>query len=304
MEDGTGDPLMGKELLMEKLLIAILTICVLVGCTASSMASLGPAAEMSPSAEEFRYTVELEEVQRTEKNENGVELLHYQASVPTMRVFYADGTEMTDPKTDQEHTALAITETFNNEFDGWREPAELGEALADAQTDFSFYQQEKWEWMPYNITLACQVYQTDQMVSVSGLYDSYLGGAHPNSASMGWNFDLASGTFFTPQVLCSDASDFRESVAEELLIQLRSRMEEMGGTPEEMLVPDYENIIQDWMNYTVSFNEEGMTVSFAPYVLGAYALGELSFTLSYEWMKPHLGEQGCQLLDLGCGKAE
>lgn len=289
---------------MNKLFIVLFSLSILIGCTASPPVAAGPIQELQPSGETFQYVVELEEVQETERNPAGVELLEYQVSVPVMRVFYADGTEMTDPKTDKEHTALAITETFNNEFDGWREPAELEEALADAQADFSFYQKENWEWIAYNITLTCQVYQTDQMVSVSGFYDSYLGGAHPNSASMGWNFDLTSGTFFTPQMLCSDASDFQKAVSEELLIQLRDRLREMGGTPEEMLVPDYEEIIRDWMNYTVSFTEEGMTVSFAPYVLGAYTLGEMSFTLSYSWMQPHLGEQGCQLLGLGCGKAE
>ena len=42
-----------------------------------------------------------------------------------------------------------------------------------------------------------------------------------------------------------------------------------------------------------------MTVVFSPYELAPYAAGPQEFFLSYDWLKPHLGPHGLELLGLG-----
>ena len=72
--------------------------------------------------------------------------------------------------------------------------------------------------MAYTDDLRCTVYQSDHLISVSGVYYTYTGGAHPNSILMSWNFDLDSGTFFDPNFLEEDGK-LKEAVAEELVRQ-------------------------------------------------------------------------------------
>lgn len=293
---------------MKKLMILLLALIALTSCAASvpqSMMMLENTQVLTEPAVEFSYPVELTACSRIEVDEDGTTLLEYQVYIPVMQVLREDGSPLEEAKTELEHAALAKADAFNASFDNWRDPEELQEVLEAAHLDRVFFEEENMEWTgPYVINLDCQVYQSGNLISVSGAYYSYTGGAHPNHSSMSWNFDLASGSFFSPELLCAEGSDFREAVATELLTQLEERTREMGGELTEMLAPDYMETLRDWTNYTVSFDESGMTISFAPYVLGAYALGELSFPLSYTWMCPHLGRQGSQLLGLDCGEVK
>ena len=154
------------------------------------------------------------------------------------------------------------------------------------------------EWVgPYTLELACTIYQTEQIISVSGTYYSYTGGAHPNTYLLGWNFDLDTGEFFDAKAL-SDGTALQDHVTERLICQARCRASEQDMTPGEMFWEDYEDIIADWSSYDVSFDEEGMTVAFSPYELAAYAAGAQEFVLTYEELAPHLNQRGRQMLGL------
>ena len=156
----------------------------------------------------------------------------------------------------------------------------------------------KLEWVgPYTLDLDCTIYQTEQMVSVSGVYYSFTGGAHPNTYLLGWSFDLDTGEFFDAKAL-SDGTALQDHVTEELTRQARCRASEEDMVPEEMFWEDYESIIADWSSYAVSFDESGMTVAFSPYELAAYAAGAQEFTLTYEELAPHLNQRGQQVLGL------
>ena len=199
---------------------------------------------------------------------------------------------------EEQERALAAAETFNARFAQWRtNPGTLAEA---AREDQAFRNESGLEPVAYTDDLSCTVYQTERLISVSGVYCTYTGGAHPNSILMSWNFDLDSGTFFEPDFLEEDGR-LKEFVAAELVRQAEEDALENGLAPGDYLWPDYESILADWTNYAVSFDEEGMTVGFSPYELACYAAGPQVFRLTYDQLRPHLGQHGRAVLGLEDG---
>ena len=136
------------------------------------------------------------------------------------------------------------------------------------------------------------------MVSVSGTYYSNTGGAHPNTAVLSWNFDLREGTFFIPALLAADSDEFLKAVEQELNVQALQIAADADLPPEEYFWADYTDILRDWVNYAVSFDETGMTVAFSPYELACYAAGEQVFHLPYDQILPYLSEHGKRVLGI------
>jgi hypothetical protein len=148
----------------------------------------------------------------------------------------------------------------------------------------------------YDIELDCTVYRAGRMVSVRGLYYVYIGGAHPNTAHLAWNFDLESGDFFGPEHLGGE--ELRTAVTEELKRQSTLRAQEYGAEPAELYWTDYESILADWQSAAVSFGDTGMTVAYSPYELAPYAFGPQIYEIPYEFLEPYLSLQGMDLLGL------
>lgn len=286
-------------------LIAVFMSLLLTACSAATMADVksAPPPEdafliQEPVQEVIRYAVELRVCEDAVEAEDGMPLASYHFSLPVMTALREDGTAITEPRTEQEEQAAAAADAFNRRFDGWAEAEEFQSVVESAKEDYAWRQTEGYEWSGgYTMELECTVYQTERMVSVSGLYYSYTGGAHPNTYLMGWNFDLEAGDFFEPELLGED-SGMQEAVSTELARQARERAAENGLAPEEFFWPDYETIIADWGSYAVSFDEAGMRVAFSPYELAAYAAGAQEFHLSYEWLEPWLSAHGRELLGL------
>ena len=72
------------------------------------------------------------------------------------------------------------------------------------------------------------------MISVSGIYYSYTGGAHPNTWLLGWNYDLETGEFFSPEVL-SEGTELQDAVTSEIIRQAQIPTEE-GYIPVETTI--------------------------------------------------------------------
>ena len=183
---------------------------------------------------------------------------------------------------------------------GTMNPIQHGEVFVTddgAETDLALRQEWGGEWTPYALELTCQVYQTDHLVSIAAQYYSNTGGAHPNTCLLAWNFDLETGTFFGSDQLAGNG-EFRKTVSEELIRQARETAETAEMEPEMYFWQDYADIIEDWHNYAVSFDETGMTVAFSPYELACYAAGPQVFHVTYDYLLPHLGEQGQTILGL------
>lgn len=246
----------------------------------------------------MRYTVETETCADTIQAEDGTELLAYQFEVPELEVCRADGEIVNEAETDQEEQALTAAETFNARFADWLDGSSLDVFLEAAKEELEFSRAEGLTWSPYTLELQCEVYQNDRMVSVSGTYYSNTGGAHPNTAVLSWNFDLREGTFFTPALLAADSDEFLKAVEQELNVQALQIAADADLPPEEYFWADYTDILRDWVNYAVSFDETGMTVAFSPYELACYAAGEQVFHLPYDQILPYLSEHGKRVLGI------
>lgn len=286
--------------LLALLMALILTACAKVSVTdvKNDPAPEPPAPPVQTVPAPVHFTVETGVWEDAAQAEDGAPLAEYSFTLPVLSVCREDGTEVVEPETETERKALETAAVFNEKFGKWAAAEEFGEIVEGAAEHLEQCREWELDWVgPYTLDLDCTVYQTEQIVSVSGTYYSYTGGAHPNTYLLGWNFDLDTGEFFDAKAL-SDGTALQEHVTETLICQARCRASEQDMTPGEMLWEDYEDIIADWSSYAVSFDEAGMTVAFSPYELAAYAAGAQVFTLSYQELAPHLNQRGQQVLGL------
>lgn len=276
---------------MSTMIALFLVFAALVGCTGET----GTQLKTDPPAPAVAYAVETEVYEETVLDEDGEALAVCSYELPALRVVREDGTALEAAGGEAETRALAMAETFNARFDQWKaNPATLRES---AKEERAFREEAGLEPVAYTDELSCEVYQTDQLISVSGAYYTYTGGAHPNTFLMSWNFDLETGEFLESEVL-DEGGDLREYVHGALLEQIQEKAAELGGTAAELYWENYADILADWASYAVSFDAGGMTVAFSPYELAAYAAGPQVFHLSYEQLLPHLGPRSRQLLGL------
>lgn len=286
---------------METVIALVLFLSILTGCAGETLTNVKNASTTPnpvQSQEAVRYTVETQTRADTILAEDGTELLTYRFAVPELKVCRADGEIVSEAETSQEEQALTAAEAFNVRFADWLDGSSLDNLLEGAKDDLAFCRTEGMNWSPYTLELQCEVYQNDRMLSVSGTYCSNTGGAHPNTARLSWNFDLREGSFFTPAVLAADSGEFLKAVEQQLHAQALQIAADADLAPEEYFWPDYADILQDWVNYAVSFDDNGMTVAFSPYELACYAAGEQVFHLSYDQILPYLSQHGQQLLGL------
>ena len=281
-------------------LMALLLTLILTACAQTSMLDVkqAPPPAVAPAPEPVHFTVETREWTDSALAEDGTLLAEYRFTLPVLSVCREDGTEVTAAENAAEQKALEAAAAFNEKFDKWAAAEEFGEIVEAAAEHLAQCREWEMDWVgPYTLDLDCTIYQTEQMVSVSSVYYSFTGGAHPNTYLLGWNFDLDTGEFFDAKAL-SDGTALQDHVTEELTRQARCRASEEDMVPEQMFWEDYESIIADWSSYAVSFDESGMTVAFSPYELAAYAAGAQVFTLSYEELAHHLNQRGQQVLGL------
>ena len=281
-------------------LMALLLTLILTACAQTSMLDVkqAPPPAVAPAPEPVHFTVETREWTDSALAEDGTLLAEYRFTLPVLSVCREDGTEVTAAENAAEQKALEAAAAFNEKFDKWAAAEEFGEIVEAAAEHLAQCREWEMDWVgPYTLALDCTIYQTEQMVSVSSVYYSFTGGAHPNTYLLGWNFDLDTGEFFDAKAL-SDGTALQDQVTEDLTCQARCRASEEDMVPEDIFWEDYESIIADWSSYAVSFDESGMTVAFSPYELAAYAAGAQEFALSYEELSPHLNQRGQQVLGL------
>ena len=148
----------------------------------------------------------------------------------------------------------------------------------------------------YETELNTTFYETDGFVSVRGMYYSFTGGAHPNTMYTAWNFDLESGSFVEPGFLAADAQVFQEAVTEEIIRRADAIAAENSQEPGVYFWEDYRDIAAKWADYAVSFDDEGMTVTFSPYEIACYAAGTQEFRLDRDFLDQYLSAEGLRLL--------
>lgn len=300
---------------MKRVFLCLVLLLALTACGTAPAEKPEPETPASPPAEEpvlpaepveerICYQVETVRFQDVKQAEDGTPLLHYEIHIPELTALREDGTVIVSDETggqaltDTEQRALEITAAFNETFAEWADGKNLLDLENMAKEELDWYSTEGFDWHGgYTWELTTGTYQTERMISVSGLCYTYTGGAHPNSLMLSWNFDLEEGVFFGPELL-ADEAELRSAAAEEILRQVRTPLED-GTIPADGYWEDYETLIQDWSSYAVSFDEAGMTVVFSPYELAPYAAGPQEFRFSYDWLQPYLGPHGQALLGLG-----
>ena len=278
------------------ILLALLTLTSCAGNTISTHTA-SPKTDVSPflTDKTLSCTVTLEMESGVARTEEGEVLAIYAYQLPVMTVLREDGSALTAAKTEAEKQALAAADAFNAEFIEWAESADFPSLEAAAKEDYQWRTLSGQTWdFQYSQSLESSVYQTDRMVSITGNYYSYSGGAHPNTMLFGWNFDLRSGQFFSPEQLFEDV----EAVTAELVRLAGERAAEFDLQPEEFFWRDYEDVLALWSdsNVAVTFDAANMTVSYPPYELASYAAGEQIFTVPLAWLKPWLNDYGKELL--------
>lgn len=278
---------------MGTMIAVLLVLSALVGCTNETMTNVknAPPDLGGPAVD---WVVEMETYADTVSNSKGYEVAGYSYTVPALYAVRADGSRIEEAKTEAEARCLEIAAAFWEPFSTWTGESENSrEFLAFAKES-----QEGAVTVPYTDELTCTVYQTAHLISVSGVYYSFAGGAHPNTFLYSWNFDLDAGVFFDPQVL-AQGSGLDVVVHDELLRQAREKAAEQGMEPDVYFWPNYDEILMDWSSYAVSFDGTGMTVAFSPYELACYAAGEQVFHIPYEWLAPRLTPEARAFLEIG-----
>ena len=289
------------------LLLAGMVVCLLSACGAQEEPSANvplpdPDASVQlpppPPQERILYTLSESDREETVQTDTGVVLLTSRYGLPVLNAHRSDGSAIVEAGTEMEKAALAAVGAFNEKFTDWSDEGDQEGDLAQiAAEDYAWRSQEGIEWVgSYTTELECTAYQTQHMVSVSGLYYSYTGGAHGNSVYLAWNFDLDNGAFFGPELL--GGGELQTAVTEELKRQCAQRAADYGMEPAAFFWQDYETILADWQSYAISFDEDGMSINYSPYELAAYAAGGQCFEISYEFLKPYLRLQGQHLLGL------
>ena len=298
--------------LTSRILAWLLCAGSLCGCAAGPASSGGEACAASvqyqpldsasaivqaPAGTGISYALETELLERDHFSDDGVKLASTRYELPVLRAFRGDGQEITEARTPTEEQALLSADTFNGTFDVWR--AGSADVAEMVQEDYASRPEMFVEYgMCYQDSLTYTAYVTEHAVSVLASTYSYYGGAHPNTGFCAWTFDLDDGAFLNPCVIAREEVVFEEAVAAELIRQAQAAAAESGYPPEEFYWEDYAQILSNWPAYAVSFDDSGMTVSYAPYELGCYASGSHSFTVSAGFLKPYLSEYGQVLLNL------
>lgn len=117
----------------------------------------------------------------------------------------------------------------------------------------------------------------DKVASFTRMEYSNTGGAHGNSFTFGWNFDLETGKRLTIADIAEDKDAFMSDVKEYVLEICKS------DAYSNRLFPEYEDsidyVLQDDFWY---FDHEGITFISNPYELASYAEGTIFFTVPYE----------------------
>lgn len=292
---------------MGNLIALLLVLSMLTACGAGSMTEVKNAtpAVVEPPQETVEeiitYEVELQENGAAVHSKDGALLVEYAYQVPALWAIRADGSRVEEPRTPAEVEALVVTDTFNAGFAEWNGSDHIQGLISAAEEDRKFREELEIPWedgFAYTEGLECQVYQTEQLISIDAVYYTYTGGAHPNRVLLSWNFDLTTGDFFAPEALAADSQELSDLVTKEIVRQARERAADAKMLPEEYFWENYEEVAANWGSYSVSFDETGMTVGYSPYEVACYAAGEQIFALEYELLQPALSDHGLNVLQL------
>lgn len=275
-------------------ILNLLLVVLLCACAANQQGGGNvPDNEQQPAQSELtsipEYTYEDQQASRQFTDEaSGILYATYTYSVPMMQIANAD-LLTADALAAAHRNANAFNEQMQSIFD---ESVDYGEKLA-AEVDMEY--SNMW---PVADEKRMTATQTGDIITVCSECYFYGGGAHPYVFTVTYTFDLAVGSFIDPTQIGDDPDSFRVGAAALLV----AKAESLGEEYTSGYWNDYAEIISNWNDTTVLFDEDGMTVIFSPYELGPYAMGPVELHLTYGELADVIGPGGLERLGVVPGE--
>ena len=290
---------------MKKYCSLILTLCLaaaLAGCGITTLPTPeDPELPAAADPEEITYEVTTDPHEETVHAEDGTLLMTVSFQLPHLQA-YADGTLIETPATPAQEEAMARVNTFNENFNQWRESGDTAQSMEDAKSLYQSFP-DAFSNTSYFEEFTYTAYRTGSLISIAADYYSYLGGAHPNDVYFSWNFDLDSSTFLTIPELATDPQAFTLAVADMIEVQAGERFasepEYEGLSISDIYWDNYRETIEKWgSDYAASFDADGLTVIFSAYELASYANGPQEFHIPYAALDSYWSDSGRAVLGL------
>ena len=290
---------------MKKYCSLILTLCLAAALAGCGITTLPTPEDPEPPAaadpEEITYEVTTDPHEETVHAEDGTLLMTVSFQLPHLQA-YADGTLIETPATPAQEEAMARVNTFNENFNQWRESGDTAQSMEDAKSLYQSFP-DAFSNTSYCEEFTYTAYRTGSLISIAADYYSYLGGAHPNTVYFSWNFDLDSSTFLTIPELATDPQAFTLAVADMIEVQAGERFasepEYEGLSISDIYWDNYRETIEKWgSDYAASFDADGLTVIFSAYELASYANGPQEFHIPYAALDSYWSDSGRTVLGL------
>ncbi|MDD6409245.1 MAG: DUF3298 domain-containing protein [Oscillibacter sp.] len=290
---------------MKKYCSLILTLCLAAALAGCGITTLPTPEDPEPPAaadpEEITYEVTTDPHEETVHAEDGTLLMTVSFQLPHLQA-YADGTLIETPATPAQEEAMARVNTFNENFNQWRESGDTAQSMEDAKSLYQSFP-DAFSNTSYCEEFTYTAYRTGSLISIAADYYSFLGGAHPNDVYFSWNFDLDSSTFLTIPELATDPQAFTLAVADMIEVQAGERFasepEYEGLSISDIYWDNYRETIEKWgSDYAASFDADGLTVIFSAYELASYANGPQEFHIPYAALDSYWSDSGRTVLGL------
>ena len=171
-----------------------------------------------------------------------------------------------------EAAVKAVRDYFAEQEKAFQESMDLYEEAALEEMQYAV------DFLGYSSSAEYSVGRIDSsVISVKGFHYAYTGGVHGNYGSVGATFDAKTGAELSFWDLAEDKQVFADAT-------LNSCLTQVSAEYSEGLYSDYEEIIRSvWAEEPNWYLEAaGITVIFAPYEIGPYAMGEVYVTLPYQ----------------------
>lgn len=275
---------------MKKLFASLLTLSLLLSLTAcgGNGDPTDPDAPKpsQPETPELTFAVGTPLThESTYTADDGTLLLHTNYELPQLELRTADGALYEPGAAATQSAAVAVRDAFNAEMERCYAAVLSNESeLAQEARDHYGSDSMSFEYIYYEDELLGEVvYQTDGLISVLANAYAFYGGAHPNTSTLTWIFDLTTGEFLTLDGLDAQPSTdsaLGESLTHTLAMAVLEQIDAQGLS--EYYFEDYASYIFDLAaNASFYFNDKGMTIVFDPAVIAPYAASAQKFEIPY-----------------------
>ena len=165
----------------------------------------------------------------------------------------------------------AAVQRINDWFTDWRDQQVdmLDEMEQMAREEYEITGGERWktEDFVYRDEAGISWWQNERLLCFTLSYVSYTGGAHPSTWRQAVSFDLSTGKTVSVTDLATDINQLEEAVYQLILRQIQ----DSGDTS---YFSDYDKTVLDWIERSVFYNANGVTIVFNTYDIAPYSAGE------------------------------